>query len=151
MSKTRSLKAPSSLATQRINDNYGMMRTTEKDTEIHRWGSDKLCPHWGEVRRGRRVRQSCLEEMKSEQDFLEVWRWLGRKGISGKEASMYAPPWRWAQQFGLLSVAVWGEGEGAEQEQEKRGEQSQGAVYSSPCSRLYCPVGQPLAMCGHCS
>lgn len=47
---------------------------------------------------------------------------------------MYVPPWRWAQQYGLLSVDIWGEGEGVEQDQENREEPSQGGVYSSPCS-----------------
>ncbi|KAB0344823.1 hypothetical protein FD754_021749 [Muntiacus muntjak] len=49
-------------------------------------GDAPLCPQWDEVR-WEGVRESCPEEMKFEQDLQDVWGWMGRKGISGKEAS----------------------------------------------------------------
>ena len=61
------------LASQEINDNYGVMRAAETDAEKHGVGSDGLCWQWGEVRR-EGVGESCPEEVKSEQNFQEVER-----------------------------------------------------------------------------
>lgn len=55
--------------------------------QTNRGGDAGLCRQWDEVR-WEGVRESCPEEMKFEQDFHEVWRWMGKKGISGKEASI---------------------------------------------------------------
>lgn len=59
---------------------------TETDAEKPREVDALLCWQWDEVR-WEGVGESCPEEMKSEQDLQEVWRRMGRKGISGKEAS----------------------------------------------------------------
>lgn len=88
------------LVSHRVSDESGITRMTETDAEKPREGDASLCWQWDEVR-WEGVGESCPEEMKSEQDLQEVWRWMGRKGISGKEASTGTAlgcerPCRWA-------------------------------------------------------
>lgn len=74
------------LVSYRVSAESGITRVTETDAEKHRGGDAPLCPQWDEVR-WEGVRESCPEEMKFERDLQDIWGWMGRKGISGKEAS----------------------------------------------------------------